>query len=99
MTVWTHGTWTIREGREGEFVAGWEALARRVAAELEILDKPTLLRDRERPNVFVSFGSWSSAEAVDAFRSSDAFREALLSMEDIVESLEPRTLDEISRGG
>jgi quinol monooxygenase YgiN len=57
--------------------------------------RPTLLRDRDRPNVFLTFGAWSDVEAVEAFRASDLFREAERRTDPIVETFEPMTLDEI----
>jgi len=97
--VWTHGTWTIRPGSEDAFVEAWRTLARAGGDELEVPEPPTLLRDRERPNVYVSFGPWPDAAAVERFRSSAAFAAALETMRSLLESFEPRTLDEVSRGG
>ena len=95
--VWTHGTWTVKPGHEEEFVAAWLALAREGSAELAPPEPPTLLRDRERPNVFLSFGPWADDAAVDRFRSSVAFQAAQQRMRDLLESFEPRTFDEVSR--
>ena len=55
--VWTHATWTVIPGRESEFVRAWGELG-----DWTVKAFPgahgTLLRDTERPNVFVSFGPW-----------------------------------------
>src|SRR4051812_26071071 len=95
--VWTHGTWTVMPGREDAFVDAWTALAREVAAEEIAAGSPTLLRDRERPNMFVSFGPFADDDAVARFRSSRAFHDAQERMRDLLESFEPRTLDEVTR--
>jgi quinol monooxygenase YgiN len=98
--VWTHGTWTVEPGREDEFVGVWKELVERVAADPEVpTSLPTLLRDRERPSVFISFGPWPDAEAVGRFRASAAFREATDRMQGLLEAFEPRTLDEVYPGG
>jgi quinol monooxygenase YgiN len=97
--VWTHGTWTVRPGREDDFVRSWREMARRATTELEVAARPTLLRDRERPNVFVSFGPWPSIDDVQRFRSSPTFRESVAGMEDLLESFEARTLDEMGPDG
>jgi heme-degrading monooxygenase HmoA len=97
--VWTHGTWTVKPGREDDFVRAWRALARRATTELDVAGRPTLLRDRETPTLFVSFGPWPSIEDVDRFRSSPAFHEGVAAMEDLLESFEPRTLDEVGLDG
>lgn len=96
--VWTHGVWTVKDGREEEFVAAWTEMARRGLAELNVVAPPTLLRDRDRPNVFISFGPWPSIDEVDRFRSSAAFRESVGLMRELLESFEPQTLDEVSAG-
>jgi quinol monooxygenase YgiN len=95
--VWTHGTWTVQPGKEADFVDAWQALAEQCMAELAPPAPPTLLRDRERPNVFVSFGPWANDDDVARFRSSEAFRAAQERMRDLLTSFEPRTLDEVAR--
>ena len=97
--VWTHGSWTVKPGREDDFVRAWRALAHRATTELRVASQPTLLRDRETPNLFVSFGPWPSIEDVHRFRSSPAFRESVAAMEDLLESFEPRTLDDVGLDG
>jgi len=94
--VWTHGTWTVKPNSEDAFVEAWLALVREARGELAPPEPPTLLRDRDRPNVFVSFGPWPDVAAVERFRSSDVFRDAQARMRDLLEAFEPRTLDEVS---
>ena len=96
--VWTHGTWTVRPGSEDAFIDAWLTLVHDVSASVAPESPPTLLRDRERANVFVSFGPWPDAEAVERFRSSDAFREGQARMRDLLESFVAQTLDEVSAG-
>jgi heme-degrading monooxygenase HmoA len=97
--VWTHGVWTVEPGREDDFVAAWTAMAREAAESLEPPELPWLLRDRDRPNVFISFGPWESDEQVDAFRGSGAFASGRQRMRDLLESFEASTLDEVAHGG
>jgi quinol monooxygenase YgiN len=96
--VWTHGTWTVKPGKEGEFTEAWLALVRESSGEHPPAEPPTLLRDREEANVFVSFGPWPDYAAVERFLSSDAFRDAQARMRDLLDSFQPRTLDEVSHG-
>jgi heme-degrading monooxygenase HmoA len=96
--VWTHGVWTVKPGREDEFVEVWRALARQGTAALDVVEPPTLLRDRDRPNEFISFGPWPSLDEVDRFRSSELFTEAQERLRDVVESFVTRTLDEVQHG-
>ncbi len=96
--VWTHGEWTVEPGREDEFVAAWRDLARSAMAEFSPPDPPTLLRDREHPNVFLTFGPWESAEQIERFRGSALFGERVAGMRELLESFETRTLDEVGLG-
>ena len=91
--LWTHGTWTVKPGHEDEFMDAWRALA---AVDFGQSEPATLLRDRDRPNVFVSFSPWPDDEAVAGFRASDEFRAAQERMRDLLEAFEPQTLDEVT---
>jgi hypothetical protein len=89
--IWTHGIWTVKQGREDEFVAGWRELV-----EIGLrhgADDPTLLRDRERANVFRSFGRWPDLGAVQRFR--DEITPRVGAMNELIESAEVVTLDEV----
>jgi hypothetical protein len=43
--IWTHGTWTVRAGREDDVVHRRRAMARLATSELAMATKPTLLLD------------------------------------------------------
>jgi|SRR5215208_7229375 len=96
--VWTHGTWTVKEGHEDEFVSAWNAMVRDVSAHIQGVHPPTLLRDHDRPNVFVSFGPWDTSDAVMNFRASEPFRRHTAAMGELIERFDARTLDEVVRG-
>ena len=91
--VWTHGRWTVKPGREDDFVRALHGIEEEARAELGTIPSPTLLRDREHTNVFVTFGAWESVEQIEAFRSFLFPR--LGSLREVLESFEPHTLDEV----
>lgn len=91
-TIWTHGRWIAKPGREEDLVAALRSLARE-AAEAVAAPTPTLLRDRTRPNVFLTFAPWESMEAIDRFRAFVLPR--VEEMTELLESFEPFTLDEV----
>jgi len=97
--VWTHSTWTVKAGREDEFIAAWRALVDDVRAEIEPRVAPTLLRDHDRPTVFVSFAPWSGGNAVATFRSSEIYHRHLSRMGEFLEHFDAQTLDEVVHGG
>jgi len=96
--VWTHTVWTVRPGREEEFVAAWRNMVGEVAADMRMRRPPTLLRDHDRRNVFVSFAPWEDADVASGFRSSELFRRHVSGMGGLIEDLDARTLDEVQHG-
>lgn len=95
MPTWTVGVFTVTPGREDDFL--------RMLTEVEpfmagVVHAPKVLRDRENPNVFVTMTPWESIEAIDAFRNGK-MRELMQANADILQSWEPRTLDEAGAGG
>jgi hypothetical protein len=89
--IWTHGVFTVKPGRENEFADGWRELAQ--IGEGLGSGPPTLLRDRDRPNVFRSFGYWPDRDTVERFRAEIMPR--IGAMDDLLESAETFTLDEV----
>ncbi len=93
-SAWTHGVWTVKPGREDEFVAGWREL---VPIGIELgSGEPVLLRDRERPNVFLSFGPWPNLETIERFRGEIAPHVG--GMRALLEDIDLFTLDEVHPG-
>jgi quinol monooxygenase YgiN len=92
--VWTHGTWTVKPGQEAAFVEAWSDLARASIGRFGTA-APTITRDRERPNVFITFGPFAGADEVEAFRASDLFHEGVATIRPLLESFEAATLDQI----
>jgi len=92
--VYTHGVWVVKPGNEDAFIDAWSRLARSALAKLGA-SRPTLLRDRDHPNEFRTFGAWPTVEAIQAFRSSAMFQDAVVELQPLLESFEPKTLDEI----
>jgi quinol monooxygenase YgiN len=92
--VWTHGTWTVKPGHEEAFVEAWSSLASASIGRFGTAP-PTLTRDRDRRNVFVTFGPFASMDDVEVFRASDLFHEGLGTIRPLLDSFEALTLDEI----
>jgi quinol monooxygenase YgiN len=92
--IWTHGVWAVKAGHEDEFMAAWRKLVP-IGAEIGS-ETPVLLRDREQPNVFRSFGPWADLGEIDRFRA--AIRPHMGAMEDLLDRFETFTLDEAYPG-
>jgi quinol monooxygenase YgiN len=94
--LWTHGHWVVKPGSEDEFVRAVRSLSEDVYDELGF-PPPTLLRDRERPNVFLTFSPWQSEEDIERFRTFLFPR--LDTLRTLLESFEPHTLERVEIGG
>lgn len=92
--VYTHGTWIVRPGREDEFVALWRELGEWTVARFPGA-RGTLLRDRDEPRRFHSFGPWENEDAVARWRADPAFRERVQRIEPLLERFEPRLMDPV----
>jgi hypothetical protein len=62
--LFTHGRWIVKPGREEDFVAAWRDFAEWTIASVEGSSGGWLLRDREQPNRFFSFGPCESLQAI-----------------------------------
>ena len=91
--VWTHGRWIVRPGQEDELVRALTELSRAAQRELDA-PLPTLLRDREQPNVFLTFACWASDDDIERFRAFLFPR--LGPLRKLLEGFEPHTLDRIT---
>jgi len=90
--IWTSGTWTAKPGREAEFVEAWREFAVWSVEAHHPERRAWLLRDEERPGVYVSVGPWPSAAAVEAWRADPGFRERIGRIRALLDGFEAHTL-------
>jgi quinol monooxygenase YgiN len=93
----TSGIWVVKEGREDDFARRWQESADSVS-----LDFPDvtfrLLRDRENPRRFVSFGEgWRTPDQIETARSSPSFQDSMASIWRLLDSGEISTLDLVAQ--
>ena len=69
MAVWTVDTWRIKPGRESHFLQNCKLLSP---------GPLVLFRDLDNLALFWSPEKWENREALDAWRSGDAYRSALV---------------------
>ena len=79
---------------EDEFVAAWNDMASATAADFPAATA-VLLRDRDRPNLFISSGPWQSLEEIESWRGSTTFRDGVARIRASLESFEPHTMDPV----
>ena len=96
--VWSSGTWSVSAGREDEFVAAWQEFAE-WSMVAHGSARAWLLRDRERPNRFLSLGQWPSDEVIAEWRADPGFRDRIGRLRGLLDSFEPATLDPVAAIG
>jgi heme-degrading monooxygenase HmoA len=94
-TPFTHTTWQVRPGLEDEFVERWREWAE-WSHRQGLRAHARLLRDVESPGTFVSFGPWETVAAVRAWRGESGYHERVARLQELVESFEPRTLEQVA---
>ena len=87
--IYTCGTWTVKRGREDDFVAAWEEFAQWSSRNIAGARWATLLQDDENPSRFLTVGPWESEEAVAEWRASQGFRERIGRIREMLEGFEP----------
>ena len=85
--IYTHGMWHVKEGREEEFVAAWQAFAQ-MGMDIAGAQGVRLIQDLDRKNIFFSFGGWDTVEKVQAFREDQAFQAAVDKMSEMLDRFE-----------
>ena len=94
MAVYTLGVWTVRPGAEDDFVAAWRAMATHTATDFPSATA-MLLRDRDQPNLFISYGPWQSLAEIESWRGSATFRDGVTRIRASLETFEPHTMDPV----
>ena len=93
--VWTHAAWTVTPGRESDFVRLWEELGNWTVKAFPGA-RGTLLRDTERPNVFISFGPGPDRETAARWRASAEFQKHVAAMRETLELFQPLLLEHVA---
>jgi heme-degrading monooxygenase HmoA len=92
--IWTSGVWTVKVGREDEFISAWAELAVWTKGAFPA-NQAWLLRQREHPEIFMSVGPWPSDQAIEEWRASEGLRDRLARLRELVVTFEPRTFDQV----
>jgi heme-degrading monooxygenase HmoA len=92
---YTSGVWTVKPGREEDFVARWGELAEWASTEFPSAGQPTLLRDMDEPRRFVSFGAWNDMEQIDAFRQHAEFARNVARIREALDDFSPFTYEAV----
>lgn len=89
---YTFAVWSVRPGREDDFVAGWRELAEWTAANAPGAGISRLLQDEDQPTRFISVGPWDDKDAIAASRSQLGFQERIARLREMLETFTPANL-------
>jgi heme-degrading monooxygenase HmoA len=92
VVLYTLGEWTVKNGREDDFVRAWSEMAERTKLDFPN-EVATLLRDRDHPNRFISSGPWESVEQIEQWRNSETFKTGVGKLRDLVDDFSAHTMD------
>ena len=96
--VYTFGLWSVKPGKEGDFIAAWEAFARWTSEhQAGMVGEARLLEDIDRPRRFVSIGGWSDKQKVQAWRELPEFRAFFAKVGELCEETQPHMLKPVVR--
>jgi len=91
--TYTHGVWTVKPGREDDFIGAWREFAEWSKRSAPGALWARLLRDSAQPNRFISVGPWASPDAIAAWRAMPGWQERIARIRPMLESFEPSTLE------
>ncbi|MGD8406911.1 MAG: antibiotic biosynthesis monooxygenase [Anaerolineales bacterium] len=95
--LYTLGTWKVKLGKEAEFVEAWQAFADWTSLNQPGAGEGILLQNEDRPDLFISFGPWESAENVVHWRAQPEFQDFLSNARDLCIEMQPQNMVQVGR--
>lgn len=83
--TFTSGDWLVKEGNEEPFLDRWAELADWCVANYPGSRGLYLIKDRQKPGHYVSFGAWTDFNTVSASRSRPKFLELFRACQSLCE--------------
>ena len=89
---YTLGIWTVKEGKEQDFIAEWDRFANWTAKNQPGARDAYLVQDLNDPKQFISFGPWDNSEAIAAWRDRPEFKAFVAKVKGLCDDFQPRSL-------
>jgi quinol monooxygenase YgiN len=86
---YTLGAWTVKEGKQQEFIEAWKELGELFGALPDPPGKGILIQSTSNPALFYSFGPWYSMEAVEAMRNNPEAQQGIQKLMDLCSDATP----------
>ncbi|MGH2583015.1 MAG: antibiotic biosynthesis monooxygenase family protein [Anaerolineales bacterium] len=97
--LFTLGNWTVKPGREQEFIRTWDEFAKWTSQNQPGAGTAHLVQDVDAPNQLISLGPWESTESIAAWRGTQEFATFLANARELCEDIHPRTLKVVAQTG
>src|SRR5438105_4486238 len=94
--LYTLGIWTVKPGKEKEFITEWTSFAKWSAEKFGGPGKPHLLQDLTNSLRFISFGPWDDEATIQQWRGSNEFKNFVTKVKEICSEFQPNTLREVA---
>jgi hypothetical protein len=94
--AYTMSSWRVTSGQEVAFREAWTDLDRAFSALRRRPLSGTLLQHRTDPTLFISLGSWTSAEDIEAMRRDPSAQDAFLRVMELCDDAEMQSFIEVA---
>ena len=94
--AYTMSSWRVTTGQEVAFREAWTDLDRAFATLRRRPLSGTLLQHRTDPTLFISLGSWTSAEDIEAMRRDATAQDAFLRVIELCDDAEMNSFIEVA---
>jgi hypothetical protein len=94
--AFTMSSWRVTSGQEVAFREAWTDLDRAFAALRRRPLSGTLLQHRADPTLFISLGSWTSPEDIEAMRRDPSAQDAFLRVIELCDDAEMNSFIEVA---
>lgn len=90
--TYTLGMWTVKTGKEKEFISEWTTFANWTSENFSGAGKAYLLHDEKNSWKFISFGPWDSENTIQKWRQTNEFKSFVTKVKDLCDDFQPNTL-------
>lgn len=87
--------WSVKQGKEEEFLKIWTDLANWTKANEMCSISVILLQDLEQKNLFMSFGPWKTSACVQAWRQQPEFKAAFMKLKEVCDEIKTSTMKSV----
>ena len=84
---YTSGDWLVKEGKEQEFVAAWNAFTSWSIKQESSVATFTLIRKADDPRHYVSFAAWKDEAALKSWMSRPDFAQLYAQARDLCDTV------------